>query len=536
MLLLLSLLASCSPTPQVVVKTIVVEGTPQVVERVVTQEVEKVVTPTPVVKDTIIWAQAGNPVNLDPTLQQSVPDYNVYAQIYDALLWRDPNGEYLPQLAESWELIDDLTWEVRIREGVRFHNGEELTADAVKFTFDRILNPDLASQLFAYNSFWDTIEVVDEHTLRLTTNAPTPQALVAFSLSRLYPVPPGLVEEQGPDYLVTNPVGTGPYKFVEWAKDEFVRLERFEDYWGTKPAFRFATIRIIPDGIARAAALLVGEVDIVHELSLTDIPLVENASGVRVEAVPGGRLAMIQFALNIGPDNELTDNMPLRDKRVRQALAHAIDTQKFVTMMGGYAQPTGSIACPACFGYDDRFAEPFEYDPDKARALLAEAGYPNGFELTLAGYAGSRPLDKETMEIVAGEWANIGVETTVLPMETTAFLEGWMGHTLDDVDAFGIHILSQNWDLDGFYLNFRSGQILSYYVNEELDEMFDNGRSTTDDEERQGYYSRIQEIAREEVFVIPLYVRHVIMGVSDEIDYPVRPDDWSFLQYARPAE
>lgn len=557
-LVLLAMITACGPTPepqvvervetQVVKETVIVEGTPQVVEKVVEKvvtkevekvvtkevEVEKVVTPTPVAKDTLIWAMSVQPINLDPSLQSSIADYSTYAQIYDSLLWRDNEEQFQPLLAKSWEQIDDATWEIKLEQGVKFHNGEELTADVVRYTIERILNPDLASQQFIWHSMTDSVEVIDDYTLRLHYKEPFPASLVGQQLWRTFPVPPALLEAEGDEYLISSPVGTGPYKFVEMVKDDYVKLERFDDYWGPAPAYQYITIRTIPDATTRAAALLSGEVDIVHGLSLTEAPLVEKSPNTRVESVPGGRIAMIQFALLEG---EPTNVEALRDKRVRQALAHAIDVEnEIIPLMEGYGAPVGTMVCPTCFGYDPRFADPIPYDPEKAKELLAEAGYPDGFSLTFGTPSGGRPMDKQVAEVACAAWSRIGIDCQLQPMESTAFTVGWKEHTLG-FDALNLNLLSQSWDADGMlYRRFKEGMIMTYYVEPELNELVEQARSVADSDERQALYNRAQEIVRDHVPVIPLFVRSVVFGVSNDVDFTPRPDEWPYLQFTKPAE
>jgi peptide/nickel transport system substrate-binding protein len=378
------LISACGPTPepqvvekvvtQVVKETVMVAGTPQVVEKMVTEvvEVEKVVTATPVPageqKPTgqIIVAQTADPNTMDPKFLKGRETQNALRLIYDSLYHRDNNMQIIPWLSTSYENPDELTWRLHLREGVKFHNGNDFKADDVKFTIERLLEEDSG---WSERNLIERAEVVDDYTVDVITKKPYAAFMTRAVLWHM--TDKEYFDQVGADGFASQPVGTGPFTFVEWVKDEQLVFEANPDYWGGAPKIETVIFRPIPETATRVAALEAGDVDII-----TDVPpdyVDQVPDNIAVVSIPGTRAFFIGMNVTV---------KPFDDVRVRQAMNYAVDVDTIIkSMLNGLARKLDGPVLPEAFGY---VATPvYNYDPDKAKALLAEAGYPDGFEMEL---------------------------------------------------------------------------------------------------------------------------------------------------------
>jgi peptide/nickel transport system substrate-binding protein len=477
-------------------------------------------------QESLVLALDGLVVNLDPSVRESYADYDTYVNIYDPLFRRDNDMVLRPHLATSLRRINDVTWEVKLRRGVRFHNGEPFDASSVKFTVDRIKDPKLTSDM----SFWLTplqeVKIIDPYTVHLIHSAP--YALVDFEVSRIYPLPPKFVQQMGNEKYQRDPVGTGPYKFVSWAKSGDIVLERNEAYWGPKPGFRQVVIRYIPDASTRVAALLSGEIDIAFRVPIEQVAAVNRSSCCAISRALGGRVAQLQLSVTHGHE-------ALKDKRVRQAIAYAIDVQNaLLPLQEGLAQRLATTIHPKAFGHDPTI-KPWPYDPARARTLLSDAGYPNGIPFTI----NTVPERKAVAEAAAGQLTKAGIRAQVKVHEPTVFFKGWNDHNLGG-DAFMLGLISQNWDADGmFYLRFHSTGQYTYFSNSRTDRWLEEGRKALDPARRRAIYREMQQYLFQhpggEIPIIPFFAESVVMGVSKKVRYQVRSDEYTFLDQARPA-
>lgn len=467
----------------------------------------------------LAWAQDGtvrvaiatDMRDFDPHQSIATHERAVQQNIFDTLV--DLDRDYtpsVPALATSWEYLDDTTLQVELREGVTFHNGQPFTADDVVFTFERVLR---SEEPIGLNSWVagtiESVEKVDDYTVTITT--PEPYAPLIANLTRVHIIPGETFEEMGVDAFAREPVGTGPFRFVEWTIGEEVVLEAFDDHWREGiPKADAAVFSIIPDEFARFAALRAGEVDIVQNIPATRIDQVEEDPDVRVEAVHGQRNMWI--GLMIKP--------PLDDVRVRRALNYAVDQNAIIdSIFDGYAgevAPGGFGAL--AFGYHDDI-EPYEYDPDRARELLAEAGYPNGLELEFRCSSDRYASDREVCQAIQAYLEAVGVHTEVQFTEWAVYSQLRAEKSMEAMYFLGYGNSLFDADFPLRLCCWSGGRSETNFHTPELDAMIEEAAATVDEEERLALYREIQQYIRDQAPYIFLYDQYDIYGISNRVDW-----------------
>lgn len=469
------------------------------------------------VKELVI-AQGVDPQTLDPhrsTVQQAL---NISMAIAEPLIDFDyQTGELKPRLAVSWKNIDDVTWEIKLREGVSFTNGEPFTAESVKVSIERIKKPELKSPATIYVRPIVEVKVVDDHTVHIITDGPS--AVLPLNLTRIGMVPPGYLREKGDEALSTAPVGTGPFKLVEWQKDERVVLEANPDYWGGRPPVDRVIFRSIPAASTRVAALRAGEADIITSLPLEEAEALNAGGEFNVESVPSLRLMMVQF--------NLEKEGPHQDVRVRQALNYAVDKQALVDeVLSGYGGVLdGQPLSREYFGHTDA-VDAYPYDPDKARQLLAEAGYSasNPLRLTLYAPTGRYMRDKEVAEAIAGQLRAVGVDVRLEVMEWGLFLEKMLAKELSPLAFWGAATVP---DADVWLGSMATcGAAYSAWCNKDFDALVRQAGRTLDEKARLDLYERAVRLVHEQAPFIFLYQQHDVYGVSKRVQgFVPNPDE-----------
>ncbi|MBI4279382.1 MAG: ABC transporter substrate-binding protein, partial [Armatimonadetes bacterium] len=292
-------------------------------------------------------------------------------QFSEGLTRHDPSGRVIPALAESWRLIDDTTWEFKLRKGVKFHNGEPFTAQAVKFTYDRTLDTRRPYSRRSRVGFVTAVEVVDDYTVRMKTSAPFP--LLAFGSYAIVIEPPGYVRQVGDEEALRKPVGTGPYRVVEWVPDRHLVLEANREYWDGRPKIDRVIFRHMPDASTRLGALRAAEVQIADKLTIDVARTMETATTT---------VKSVNIAAGLVNTYNLREPGPLQNLKVRQAIDHAIDRK--IILQGIYrgygAMLDGQLTVKGSIGYNPKL-QATPYDVEKAKKLLAEAGYAGGLSL-----------------------------------------------------------------------------------------------------------------------------------------------------------
>jgi len=474
---------------------------------------------TPSFAADLFVAIGAEPTTLDPQAQDDGPERIVNDNIYETLYVRDAAGTLSPGLAaELPKQIDPLTWEIVLKEGIKFHNGEPLDAKAVAFSLKRIVDPALKSGQFSYvSTIKDAVEV-DAKTVRIITEKPDP-ALTA-RLYWLKIVPP--VYANDPEFAA-HPVGTGPYKFARWDRGSEVVLEANADYWGEKPKVDEVSFRFIPDASTRLAGLLSGEIDLITNVAPEFVPQLPKVAKVEGLELP-------YVLINARPGG------PTADVRVRQALLHAIDRQELAEALfeGNATVATGQLAVPAAFGFNDALTA-YSYDPEKAKALLKEAG-AEGAAITLVGPGGRFLKDRDTVEAIGAYWTAIGLKVDVRIPEWTEYLATIFNPDVRP-DVYYSSSANELFDVD------RS--ITAYYhpsspgasnADTELGAWIDEARFETEVEKRKALYAKITARAQDEAYVNSLLRVQDIYGLSERVDWAPRVDGKIFIKEVAVAE
>jgi peptide/nickel transport system substrate-binding protein len=453
---------------------------------------------------------------MDPHRHAERSGVTVNWQIFDSLMYRQNDMKVVPGLAESYKVLSPTVIQVTLRKNVQFHNGEPFNAQAVKFSLERVLDPKTKSPRVSSVNWLKSVEVVDDYTVKLNLKAPHP--IWMEDLMNLAMVPPGYLKEKGDSHFAENPVGTGPYKFVKWTRGQEIQMTANTKYFKGEPKIETAVIKIIPDASTRLAALLSGSVDLMRGISPEEIPVLKANPNLQVFTVPILRFQWFYLSDAMNPQS------PLYKKAVRQAINYAVNVPEIVdNIVGGLGTPT-VVMNPMHFGYDPN-VKPYPHDPAKAKALLKEAGYPNGFEMTLHYTPVNMIKGDEVSQAIQAHLAQVGINMK---------LQKWSGVGYMDIvssgrakPAFGI-----NWGSFGVFDGdailtpfFRSGQQYSFFNTPELDKIIDAQRQEMDPQKRKELMSKAQQILREEAPWIFMYAFKTVEGANAKLDYKPRSDE-----------
>ncbi len=465
------------------------------------------------VEDVLTVAHRGEPILLDPQMHGDQASSFVVGQMYEALIRRNNETmEFEPVLAESWEQIDEITTRFHLKEGVLFHSGEELTAHDVKFSYDRGKTSAKRSFIFAAIDTENTV-VVDDYTIDVKTYDPYAPLLNyiahvgAMIISEKAVADSGLGDEFG-----REPIGggTGPWVFKEWVAGDRIVFDRFEDYHQAPANFSQLVIRNITDDTTRALSLESGDIDIAMDVAPAQIERIDSSAEADVHRFPGFTTHYLCF--NTAGDG------PLSNVEVRRALYHAIDQPAMVQAAYGIiGQPADGIYPSNVTAYN----EPgegltYEYDVEKAKQMLADAGYADGFEMKL--WANENQTRIDLTEMLKNAWGQIGVDVTIEIMEFGVYLERT---SAGEHDAFILGWVMGGNDGDFAYDNFRStngyNRNRGQYMNPEWDELMDKARVSTDPDERDALYAEAQDLLRRDLPWIPMCWTTVNYGLRSTL-------------------
>ena len=472
-------------------------------------------------KDTLVIGLAADAMSLDPHDVNETASFNVWMNIFDTLLYRSRDLKVNPLLATSYKMINDTTWEFDLRKGVRFHNGEEFNAATVKFNFERLMNPGnkLKQGTGVFTENFERIETINDYKVRIITKYPLPflDSILCYTPGM---IPPQYLRDKGPSFIAANPVGSGPYKFVRWARDEQIVLTANEKYWRGVPQIKKVVFRPIPDATTRIAGLQNQELDIIIGVPPSHVPMVEKKGRSFVSKVPGMHVVFVAF------DN--TKGGPVADKRVRRAIAHAIDIDTIIKKVAyGYGETLALPYTAKHFGYDPEL-KPHPYDPGEAKRLLAEAGYPNGFDFILNSPSGYWGEDRETAEAVVGYLRKVGINASVRVHQGGTFITKWFAHDL--YPAYLARFGDVTWNAGyALFRLLRSGSLFSNFHHPQIDALIDEGRFTTDRQKRLRIYSDVAKLIKEEVPYAFTYQFYYLYGINERVNWQGRPDEQMFI-------
>ena len=438
-------------------------------------------------RDTLTIAIGAEPEALDPVNMTSAPAATVGEHAVERLIYMEEDGELTPMLATDWDsnAAGDV-WTFQIREGVTFHDGEPLNAEAVKANLDRFIDPEVGAAYAFLLGDVESIEATGEYELTINLQDSFAPILSHLSHSFIGIISPASFEDLSPDDTTDAAVGTGPYELVEWSRGDSITMVRNDDYWGDAPQIENLVFNFIPEDSARMVALETGEADAVMRVPPQDADRLDGDPDINVVYETSVRTIYIGF------NNQ---REPFDDPLVRQALNYAVDKQAIVdSILDGNAFVADAPIVPAVFGHTS--AGPYEYDPDRARELLAEAGYEDGLSTTLHHPTGRYLLDATIAEAVQSMLAEVGVDVTLETREWGSYLDftaqpvdeaeyemymlGWGTVTLDA--DYGLYALlhSNQWNPDG---NNRG-----FYRNDDVDALLDQARVETDPATREQLY------------------------------------------------
>jgi len=475
----------------------------------------------------VVIAQGVDPSTLDTMNQQETPASVVAAHIYDTLVERDQNLKLVPALAASLpKLVAPTTWEVKLRPGVKFHNGEEFNAESVKFSLERAKDSSMRGS--ANFKPIDRVEIVDATTVRVHTSKPWPIFVNALTQRQVSMYPPKAYAGKDSPYISKNPIGTGPYRFVRWSKDEEIVLEANPQYFRGAPRIKTVVFRPIPDDAVRVAALQNGEVDVAVNIPPHLANIIANHPNIFLSTAPSIRTIQLMFYTHqYDAQNKLVGPYqgPTADRRVRQAISYAVDADEIIkTVLDGKAQRVATMLPSMHFGFDPSL-KPLKQDVQKTKKLLADAGFPNGVDIAFNGPQGRYVRDKEVAEAVAGQLSKAGIRTTLKTFEFVSYLNNMVYvHKAGPVWLIGWG--QGTMDAEGIYVPlFRSGSLLSNYHNTDLDGMVDEAQRTMDEKKRLEIYYRINKLWLEDAAAMPLYQQLDLYGVSKRLNWKARSDE-----------
>lgn len=454
----------------------------------------------------IVLVQGVDAESLDPHVTTSGASKGMMWAMYDKLLERSPDMALEPALAISWKVVDETTWEFELRDEVYFHNGEKFGAEHVRDTIARFKDPELRNVYASQLAVVTEVKVIDPLTVRLKTDGPF--ALLAEVLSFYCEMLPKAITSGEVD-PAQQAIGTGPYKFVEWTPGDRMVMDATErPHFTGQPLLQRLVWRPVSEGTTRVVELKTGQAHIITPVDPLQV--------AELEADPESQvIAFRQLSSQVIVLNSLKVEA-LQDMRVRQALNYATDVDTLISsIMQNAAYRLAGPFGPGIPGHDPEM-QPYPYDPDKARALLAEAGYGDGFEMTLISPNGRYLNDTIASEAIAGMWSEVGVKTQVQIMDWSPFVEGVLGKTLDAFFFQQVGVL-----LDATVsINFHSGRegaAWEGYSNEEANQLIDDAPKTLDAAKRNEMYRQLGQIIREECPWVFLWNQQGLYGVRNEV-------------------
>lgn len=505
--------------------------------------------PHPARSQPITVAVAGGPSSLDPHYQNVSLNIQVSAHFYDALVAMDAHARPMPGLAESWRPVGEHAWEFKLRSA-RFHDGSEFTAQDVAYTLSRLPTVNSPSSFRTYTNAIKAVEVVDPHTIHIDTGTVYP--LLPIDMAGVFILPHGLGPQPATEDFNSGKlvIGTGPYRLISYRPGDRVEMARNETYWGPKPAFGQVIYRIIGNGAARTASLLAGDAALIDQVPPADLAGLAQNKAVKLWQATSLRVIYLMLEQSrdgaepevSGPQGEPLTVNPLRDLRVRRALSMAINREAIVSqVMEGSAIATGQLLPAGSFSYVPDLPPP-TYDAARAKALLAEAGYPNGFRITLHSPKDRYPNDAKVAQAVGQMWTRIGVQTAVEAspiavidshinkQDYPAAVLGWSTASGEASNALRALVATYDINLG------RGTANRARYSNVALDALITKASSTADDAAREQLLQQATRLAMEDVALAPLYHQKNNWATRSDLTYRASADEGTRVFNLRPAE
>ena len=467
-------------------------------------------TKTVVEGGTLVIARKFDAGNLDPHFISTISAASVvYQKVYEGLVTRDINMVIQPQLATEWKQIDDVTWEFKLRHGVVFHDGTAFSADAVKKTFDRVRDPRVGSTRAAMFDKIKEVKVLDDYTVQIRLSAPFTPILSILASHEGSILSPKAIATYGKD-LSHHPVGTGPFTFSSWTAEKEIVLKENQQYWGNKPKLDRIIFRVIPDDAERIELVEQGDAQIAESIPVTEIERIQASQQMRIYRSEALGTEFVGF--NVA-------KKPLNDLRVRQAISYAIETSSIIK--GVYnnvgTQATSTLG-PKVFGYSSVLNK-YPYDLNKARDLLDQAGYPDGFTTTILTY--DRMDRINVAGVIRSQLKGIGIDAKIQVVSYDAFVDTLERTKEHDIFVSGWGNATGDADYNQYNLfhTMGGGRGNSFmYSNRELDQLIEAGREETDTKKRLSIYAKAQELEMQEALIVPFRNLENLAAIHNSIE------------------
>ena len=461
----------------------------------------------------LIISQKADVETFDPSQSNNTTTHNVTINVFDTLIRLSDDGrDFVGELAESWKVVDPTTWQFRLRRGVKFHNGEDLNAAAIKFTLDSTLDPERKTRQRPTYVAFKEVRIDDPYTVSIITHKP--YAIALTQLQYLMVVPPGYIKQVGWDEFGRKPVGSGAFKFKEWERDVRVVLEANDAYWKGKPKVRTLAFRAIPEDASRIAAVQRGEVDIIDAVPYDRIKELQGSPTVKITQRQGEQVYVGLDTLRVEP---------LKKREVRQALNYAVNADALVkNLLLGYAVRLNGPMFPTTPGYDEK-QPAYPYDPERAKRLLAQAGYPNGFEVEFAVSPAFQGIAKgtEVGEAIAGQLGRVGVRAKLNVQDSAALFSAYSAKKLQMYLFAWKSSPEAGRHLETLLHSKTRGY---YYQNPEADLLIDAYFVALDPKKRQEIGRQLHAFLREDAPWIFLYQQMDLFAVRKGVVWEAKPD------------
>ncbi|MCZ7570932.1 MAG: ABC transporter substrate-binding protein [Ardenticatenaceae bacterium] len=496
----------------------VVQATTEPVEEPTTKPEEEATTEPTGAQELVIGISALSP-SLDAGVACTMLSWSMLRFINDPLVYTDWDMQTIrPWLAESWKQLDERTWQFKLRKGVTFHNGEPVDAEAVRYSLLRYQEKQLCMSFHLGKTFIEDVEIVDPYTVNIITTEP--MWTVLDTLTFIDILPPKAAESEE---FATHPVGSGPYRVVSYTPQEQLVLERNDEYWAYDPKYERVVIRIIAEESTRAAALEAGEVQLINLVPVDSIERLDALPNVSVRTVPSNR--PISVGVNMAKDTPFS-----RDVRLRQAIAYGIDREAIAeTILGGVAQPLPNYAIPPALKYAVEMPS-YAYDPERARELVAEAGFKDGISCVFGSPLGSYLKDREVGQVLVEQLRNIGIDCELVQAESGIFIPEARKGADSQYDLTFLSLSPASLGIDYALSVLYTQDPYIGVSNEEVSKPWEEARHTFDEGKRAELYRTAQEAAWKWLPLIHVYQQPELHAAVDSLDFEARPDEWMYLK------
>ena len=454
----------------------------------------------------------------DPQALNNGTTTSVLYNVFSNLVKYDDAGEIVMDLAESYELLEDqVTWEFKIREDAVFHDGTPVTAEDVAWSLTRVMTDESSSDYMNFSPLAEAV-AVDDYTVHVVSDDPYPIMLQLLCKGGAAVLPKAYFEENGEEAWLANPIGSGPYQLTEYVKDDHVTLVPFADYYGEQnPDWEEVIFRVVPESSTRVGELIAGNVDAVNMVIPTEWERVNGNEGTAVVNGPSARV--YQLALK-------TDKGPTADLRVRQAIDLAIDDKTIVdTILQGAGTPMLTRVPSGVNGCNEDLVGKYNYDPERAKELLAEAGYPDGFSMKIEAPTGRYTMDAEISQAIVAMLSQVGITVDLQLLESSAYSNVFSAHSAEDgfMTCFGLGFFDASYGMIGYFGVNTSGE--SNWNNQEYIDMYYEAEFNMNEEERTQLFQEMQQMVADEVPYAIICQIDNSYGVKDSITMTPRLDD-----------